>query len=175
MGRRGAHPLRPVRRVKALTLWQPWASMVAAGVKRAETRSWGTSYRGELAIHAAAEVPALVRRSWATLDHALWRARVREGARREVRAFVMPKDLRTMPLGHVLAVVELLEVRRVQVPGACPFEDLEDAGEALFGDYSTTDRFVWSLRLLRVFPFPISARGRQGLWEWTPARGILIP
>lgn len=37
---------------KALTLHQPWASLVALGVKTVETRSWATSYRGRLLIHA---------------------------------------------------------------------------------------------------------------------------
>lgn len=39
--------------MKALSLTQPWASLVAVGAKRIETRSWRTSYRGPLAIHAA--------------------------------------------------------------------------------------------------------------------------
>lgn len=39
--------------VAALTLWQPWASLVAWEEKRIETRSWSTSYRGPLVIHAA--------------------------------------------------------------------------------------------------------------------------
>jgi hypothetical protein len=39
--------------VKALTLTQPWASLVMAGVKRIETRAGRTSYRGPLVIHAA--------------------------------------------------------------------------------------------------------------------------
>jgi hypothetical protein len=38
--------------VKALTLHQPWASAIAEGIKTIETRSWSTSYRGPLAIHA---------------------------------------------------------------------------------------------------------------------------
>lgn len=42
---------------RALTLHQPWASLVALGVKRLETRSWSTSYRGRLLIHAAARIP----------------------------------------------------------------------------------------------------------------------
>jgi hypothetical protein len=45
-----------VAAVKAITLWQPWASLVALGVKSIETRSWSTSYRGPLAIHAAKKV-----------------------------------------------------------------------------------------------------------------------
>lgn len=39
--------------IKALSIWQPWASLVAAGVKRHETRHRATSYRGPVAIHAA--------------------------------------------------------------------------------------------------------------------------
>src|ERR1035438_4171252 len=44
-------------RMKALTLTQPWATLVAIGVKRIETRSWYTHYRGPLAIHAAKGFP----------------------------------------------------------------------------------------------------------------------
>lgn len=43
--------------MKALTLHQPWSSLVAIGVKTVETRSWGTTYRGPLAIHAALRRP----------------------------------------------------------------------------------------------------------------------
>lgn len=43
--------------MKALSLHQPWASLVALGVKTIETRSWSTSYRGPLAIHAAKRTP----------------------------------------------------------------------------------------------------------------------
>lgn len=38
--------------MKAITIRQPWASLIAAGVKTIETRSWSTKYRGPLAIHA---------------------------------------------------------------------------------------------------------------------------
>lgn len=43
--------------MKALTLTQPWATLVALGAKRIETRSWSTPYRGTLAIHAAKGFP----------------------------------------------------------------------------------------------------------------------
>lgn len=39
--------------MKAITVWQPWASLLVSGRKRYETRSWATSYRGPIAIHAA--------------------------------------------------------------------------------------------------------------------------
>jgi activating signal cointegrator 1 len=39
--------------VKAISLWQPWATLIALGEKKFETRSWLTNYRGQIAIHAA--------------------------------------------------------------------------------------------------------------------------
>lgn len=39
--------------MKALTVWQPWAQLLAKGTKNNETRSWGTKYRGRILIHAA--------------------------------------------------------------------------------------------------------------------------
>ena len=39
--------------MRALTIHQPYAGFIADGVKRYETRSWYTTYRGLLAIHAS--------------------------------------------------------------------------------------------------------------------------
>ena len=39
--------------MKALTIWQPWASLLVTGQKKYETRSWATADRGPIAIHAA--------------------------------------------------------------------------------------------------------------------------
>ena len=39
--------------MKALTVCQPWAWLIIHGPKRWENRSWKTSYRGPLGIHAA--------------------------------------------------------------------------------------------------------------------------
>lgn len=43
--------------LKALTVTQPWASLVQRRAKRIETRSWYTHYRGHLVIHAAKNYP----------------------------------------------------------------------------------------------------------------------
>lgn len=40
--------------MKALSVRQPWAQLILAGVKTIEVRSWATSYRGELLICASA-------------------------------------------------------------------------------------------------------------------------
>lgn len=37
---------------RTLTVHQPWASLIVAGVKKIENRSWPTNYRGPVNIHA---------------------------------------------------------------------------------------------------------------------------
>jgi len=38
--------------MKAITVYQPWAQLLAIGAKKYETRGWATQYRGPIAIHA---------------------------------------------------------------------------------------------------------------------------
>lgn len=40
--------------MKALSIKQPWAAMIAAGIKTIETRTWSTTYRGELLLVSSA-------------------------------------------------------------------------------------------------------------------------
>jgi hypothetical protein len=40
--------------MRALTVCQPYAELIASGVKLVENRRWSTHYRGPLAIHAGA-------------------------------------------------------------------------------------------------------------------------
>lgn len=42
--------------MKAITLIQPWASLIADGRESVETRSWPTKHRGPFAIHAGAKI-----------------------------------------------------------------------------------------------------------------------
>ena len=39
--------------MKALTIWEPYASAIAKGLKKFETRSWATKHRGALIIHSS--------------------------------------------------------------------------------------------------------------------------
>lgn len=41
--------------MKALSVKQPWANMIAAGEKTIETRTWRTNYRGPLLIVSSRE------------------------------------------------------------------------------------------------------------------------
>jgi hypothetical protein len=124
--------------VKALTLWQPWGTAMRAGLKAVETRSWATSYRGLLAIHAG---------------------------RRLERAFLegLPADFKPVPLGCVLGVVELVDC--VEMTPALIAQ--QSARECEWGDWRP-GRFAWVTRPVVWFREPIPAVGHQGLWDWEP-------
>lgn len=42
--------------MKAISIKQPWASFIAAGIKDIENRTWKTNFRGRVYIHASAKV-----------------------------------------------------------------------------------------------------------------------
>ena len=54
--------------MKVLTLKQPWATLVAEGIKKYEFRSWKTNYRGKILIHAGAKVDKEAMKKFAGLN-----------------------------------------------------------------------------------------------------------
>jgi hypothetical protein len=141
--------------VKALTLTQPWASLVIEGVKRFETRSWSTAYRGPLAIHAA--------KGWTADDRGLLSDLIRGGV-------LAQRPTASVPLGAVLGIVELVDVYSTDAGPYWEWDSSMATGwtEADLGDYSP-HRFAWRLRVVEVFPEPVPASGALGLWSWEAA------
>lgn len=153
-------------KMKALSIWQPWASLIACGSKRFETRSWRTNYRGPLVICAAKHWPTkrqmvdwwlnfvnnhvyeeVIKNIWPSNDLAVL-------SRRQY----LPLDhiYLQMPFGAALATGNLIN--------CYPTEDMDlDAREIAFGDYSP-GRYAWKLENVRkIEPFLVT--GRQGLFE----------
>lgn len=167
--------------MKALSMTQPWATLVAIGAKRIETRSWGTRYRGPLAIHAAKDFPA------AAFDVCFGEP---FGTALAAGGIADPTDL---PRGVVIATCRLVDVLPIMgpiLPTGVKCVALDDEGivrvwtptelggeplhvgdiqvnehEAAFGDY-TPGRVAWLLSDVRPLPEPIPARGNRQLWEW---------
>jgi len=142
----------------ALTLTQPWASLVAIGAKKIETRSWGADLWDEpLLIHAAMKSRSIGgNRGLAELCAKEPFASALEGA---------GLTAATLPKGAIVA--------EALVECVLPVEDVEDElsdRERAFGDYRP-GRFAW--KLSQVFPLlePVSCSGALRLW--TPPESIL--
>lgn len=130
--------------MKAISLWQPWASLIAVGAKRFETRSWATNYRGPLLICAAKG--GLSKRNFLDFLEDL-----KEEHKIEFRN-------QALPFGEAVCLVDLVDCIRTE-------NLIEDYRVDLpFGDFSY-GRFAWKLENVRAFKEPFPIRGAQGLFE----------
>ena len=140
--------------VKAITLEQPWATLIALGVKRVETTSWPTQHRGTLAIHAAAV-------SSEQGLHAVTVALDQDDEACQNSRFAAETAI--YPLGAIVCVVQLAACEQMTD------EMIEEASllERAVGDWRP-GRYAWRIGDIVPFNPAISARGEQGLWEWHP-------
>lgn len=145
--------------MKALTLTQPWATLIAIGAKRIETRSWGTDYHGQIAIHAAkglgpvggmrglieqCEVPAFAN---------------------ALRQMGHHEHENPLPRGAIVAVAVLDRVRRIDMKvRAEVVAQTITPNEIEFGNYET-GRYAWFLESVLPLAEPIPCNGALSLWD----------
>lgn len=154
--------------ILAITLTQPWASLVALGLKAVETRSWRPSYRGPLAIHAAAGFACGRPAALDALTSAMRFPRVRQAF--EAAGIHFFEDL---PLGAVVATCVLGPCRPTSVNGyEMAWISMLSEQERAFGNYEQ-GRFGWFLEDVERLDPPAPAKGAQGLWKWNAGPEIL--
>lgn len=131
--------------MRAISLLQPWASLVALGEKQWETRSWSTNYRGQIAIHASSKkCPERFLHTdpfeRVLRNHAIHSA-----------------DL--LPTGYVVAVGYL-----VACISTCAVRGLS-TNEIAFGDFGP-GRYAWKIERVTDLEIGIPVKGKLGLWNW---------
>ena len=143
--------------MKGLTVYQPWASLIAAGAKPYEFRGWRAPkwIIGErIAIHAGRTI---------ALDPGY------ETIAAIAAIYGAGQWRRAVPRGAVIATVTLAGAQKVSY-----LQDgmayVEPGGQAIpadpYGDF-TPGRWLWLLTDIRAIE-PVPARGHQRLWRWTP-------
>ena len=150
--------------MKALTLYQPWATLIAIGAKKIETRSWQTSYRGPLAIHASMEGKYITWRDVRSKHYLCDKEpfySVLMDYYHSMPALKVLKEL--FPKGAIVAICELVSCFRI--PEDHSYALMISDQEKAFGDY-TPGRFMWMLDKVQKLEIPILVKGARGLWEW---------
>ncbi|GGF73161.1 hypothetical protein GCM10010912_17950 [Paenibacillus albidus] len=139
--------------MKAITIIQPWATLIAVLEKRFETRGWSTKHRGPLAIHAGKKI-----------DKA---ACQQPEIKAELARHGYTAD--NLPTGAVLATATMMFPHHVEEDNGSiavlSDDSLVQGDEIWFGDFSK-GRYAWELADVKQLPEPIPARGMQGLWNW---------
>lgn len=152
--------------MKAITLWQPWASAIATGAKCIETRSWKTNYRGELIIHASK------RRNMAELLH-YTQSNNWTGALSPLGASMKdgrPLD-KLLPFGAAVAVCEIVDCKKTE---DFDREELDRQKRHNYGEPSWCERemgnfspgrYGWVLSNVRPLVVPVQCPGLQRIWS----------
>lgn len=132
--------------MKAVSLMQPWASLVVMGIKTIETRSWNTRHRGLLLIHASSSKAGDIFSS-----HPMFAKHIR--------------DFRSLPFGKIIGRVFLRDVIRFRDTDSTD-NDLPELTleEKAFGDY-TPGRYGWMLEDPVEFEKKIIVKGMPGIWN----------
>lgn len=173
--------------MRCITLTQPYATLIAIGAKKIETRSWSTSHRGLLAIHAAQGLgPVGGKRGYKRLCFTEPFLSVLSLARQNRSdTFYLVDYFMSLPRGAIVATCTLIDCvpthnpAVVNEPGKPWFTGArkgvgqhyyevpppKDSNEYAFGDY-TPGRYAWLLADVRALPEPIPAKGALGLWNY---------
>jgi len=152
-------------RLTALSLWQPFASLMAVGAKRNETRGprFTLAFRGDLVVCAAKHQDA-------DCEACLARTEFQTALAGMPHRYTEWRDL---PLGAALCVVEVWLATRVDLAMPQAARDTLTTREQVFGDYSP-GRTVLLTRNLRRLRRPVPVVGRQGLWRLTEAESAAV-
>ena len=154
--------------MKALTLWQPWASLVANGAKPFEFRGWRapSAIIGQrIAIHAGARKPT--KDDLQYLQYHLWSGKDGEAAsiglhRHKAIPILAMALRRELPFSCIVCTAVLGE----PINGLTAVESIG----ATLNDSDRDGTFNWGWPLTDIEPVPnIPARGRQGFWTWEEA------
>ncbi len=133
--------------MKAITIWQPYASLIGCRLKRYETRSWRTNYRGPLLIHSGLRPMRWI------LKHS------REDSLDVAIEQFGIDQLMQLPVGRAICVVDLVDCIKMTPE----FIAKQDPKELAVGDWQP-GRYAWKLgHALSVRR--VELVGKQGLWN----------
>lgn len=127
-----------IHRVKALTVCEPYATLIMRGLKPVENRTWATPYRGRIYLHAGKS------RQWLTLDDA------------ETRDVAYDIPLSEMHFGAIIGTVNLVDCVHI--------DDMPKKYPAIADHHHTNGPWCWIVES----PTPIGPwpwKGQLGLFD----------
>lgn len=125
--------------MKVLTIKQPWATLIIDGKKCYEFRSWKTTYRGEILIHAGKNID--------------------KEAMERLKKY-LPNNI---PLGKILGKVKLTDCIKTTPEFR---ERLKKINKDIYKQSIFKEEYAWKLELVEKYSDPIDAKGKLGLWNY---------
>ena len=124
--------------MKALTIKQPWASLITEGYKKYEFRSWKTNYRGKILIHAGLSLEKDVQERFKNynLDY---------------------------KLGYIIGEAEIVDCILVDEKFN---EELRNIDPIVYGRSNHVENYAWKLENIKKYDNPIPCKGKLSLWDY---------
>ena len=128
--------------MKVLSLTEPYATLIKTGVKKIETRSWKTCYRGKLYIHASStKIPKEYKNN------------------KELMNLV---NINELNFGNIICSCNLVDC--IEMTDKFIEEVKKNKEEYICGVYKT-GRYAWILDDIKVLENSIPAKGHLGIWN----------
>ena len=130
--------------MKVLSLTEPYATLIKNGIKTIETRSWKTSYRGKLYIHASStRIPKTYKEN------------------HDLMSLV---DLDNLNYGNIICSCDLVDC--VEMTDEF-INDIKKnrKNEYITGIYSN-GRYAWIFKNIEILDNPIKTKGHLGIWNF---------
>lgn len=129
--------------MKVVSLIEPWGTLIKTGIKKIETRSWKTTYRGPIYIHTSLKTIS------------------KKDEHKNALLKLIPYE--KIKYGYIIAKANLVD---------CILMDEEfiknikkNKNEYLTGEYSI-GRYAWILENITPLEKPIKAKGHLGIWNY---------
>ena len=124
--------------MKALTIKQPWASLIIEGYKKYEFRSWKTNYRGKILIHAGLSLEKDVQQRFKNynLDY---------------------------KLGYIIGEAKIVDCILVDEKFN---NELRKINPLVYARSNHVETYAWKLENVKKYKNPIYVKGKLGLWNY---------
>lgn len=151
--------------MKALSIKQPWASLIAHGIKDIENRTWKTNFRGRIYIHASAKT-------------AEFKDLIDNDMHAKEQLFIHSSSLRanyeifkTYPHGAIIGQVDIVDCvinhESIWAEKSDVFRKTHSAGIV-----SKPPIYNWVLENAVLYDKPLlNVKGKLSLWEFEKEKG----
>lgn len=124
--------------MKALTIKEPWASLIINEYKTYEFRSWKTNYRGKILIHAGKSLE--------------------KNQAKKFKEYNLEYNC-----GEIIGEAELVDCIKVTEE----FDEyLKGINPIVYGNSGHVENYAWKLENIKKYDKKIPAKGQLGLWNY---------
>lgn len=149
---------------RALSVQQPWAWAITSGFKTIENRSWATSYRGRVAIHASSNERWLTAAAYYDLDDALFSVDPRIGEILDTDPNYLDRGF--VHLSCIVGTVEIIDC--VDYYECSSYNDYPPSPFGIDHEEWASGDYCWMLAHAHRFRVPIPTSGKLNLWKLSP-------